>query len=61
MGPEHRQHADVGDGDHVGVTAPVAEQGELAEHVARSEPADLAAVVLDPDVALVQDEEPVPG
>jgi hypothetical protein len=31
--PEHRQDADVGDGDDVCVPASVAEQRELAEHV----------------------------
>ena len=47
--------------DHVGVPAPVAEERELAERIAGPEPSDLGAVVLDPHLALVEHEEPVPG
>jgi hypothetical protein len=57
MRAEHREHADVGDRDHVGEPASVAEERELAEHVTGPELSDLAAAVLDAHLALVEHEE----
>ena len=49
----------VGDRDHVGVPAPVAEERE-PPNASPPESTDLGTVVLDPHLALVEHEEPAP-